>query len=391
MAPGCVWRHFFMMERYFMSNGFHQAYEALTSFIAGHPEIEIGESVTSIPEEVRTEFYNLFNAARESFVEEKFPEYLNETSLLLAQYRAEEDKARRLFSLEETSMVTGTQRFLCDPRGTLTRELFDPLFDLLKGRESIESFEKRAAGKIEDIFPTVYRGAYELWMMLSLVELLEADKTLGVETRRLGPGERAKPSPQAPMEEVPLPSESASFFFSQPRDVIFAVPNLIAHSPKLNRFIGIRTEFSEGLYNAWYPSSNREWVPLSMDLLILLGYGLTLIYVAEQAEDIALVADASRFCRPDLILWCIDTLNLTRKEALEKMAQVDGFIQPTKGSYIIANNPWPEPADPTEPEPQTQVVDSTDAVHLLIVGYDQSKLMPIVEALVEEPSAPLTT
>jgi hypothetical protein len=374
-----------------MSNSFRQAYEAVTSFVADHSEIEIGESVTSIPEGVRTEFYNLFNAARDAFVEEKFPAYLNETNLLLAQFREAEEKARRLFSLEETSMATGTQRFLHDPKGALTRELFDPLFDLLKGRESIDGFEHKAAGKIEEVFPAMYRGAYEIWAILSLVELLEADKALGVESRSLGPGERAKPAPQAPMEEVPFPKESAGFFFSQPQNMIFAVPNLIAHSPKLNRFIGIRTEFSEGLYNAWYPSSNREWVPISMDLLLFLGYGLTLVYVAEQAEDIALVADASRFCRPDLILWCVDTQSLTQKEALEMMTQVHVFIQPTRGSYIIANNPWPEPAESTEPEPQTQMVEPVAGVHLFTVGYDQFKLLPIVEALAEEPDAPVIT
>jgi hypothetical protein len=360
----------------------------LTSFVAAHAEIEIGASVTSIPGEVRTEFYNLFNAARDAFVEEKFPAYLNEAGLLIEQYRKAEEKTKRLFSLEETSMVTGTQRFLQDPIGTLTRELFDPLFDLLKGKESLDSFEKRAAGNIEDLFPPVYCGAYEKWAMLSLVELLEADKALGVDVRGLNPGERAKPAPQAPMEDVPYPQESANFFFSQPRNVIFAVPDLIVHSPKLNRFVGIRTDFSEGLYNAWYPSANREWYPINTDLLILLGYGLTLIYAAEQATDVALVADASRFCKPDVILWCVDTQSMARKEALEKMTRVDSFFQPTKGSYLVANQPWTESAEPMEDEQQVQTVEQVSRVHLLTVGYDQTKLTPIIEALAEEPSAP---
>jgi hypothetical protein len=371
-----------------MSNSFRQAYEALTGFIAAHSEIEIGESVTSIPGEVRTEFYDFFNAARDAFVEEKFPAYLNEAGLVLEQYRKAEERSRRLFSLQETEAATATQKFLLNPIETLTRELFDPLFDLLKSRESIDSFEKRAAGIIENLFPIVYRGAYEKWAMLSLVELLEADKALGVEVMSIRPGERPRLALLAPMEDVPVPIESTSFLFSQPRNMIFAVPDLIVHSPKLNRFVGIRTEFSEGLYNAWYPSSKREWYSLDMDLQVLLTYGLTLVYVAEQAEDIALVADASRFCRPDLILWCIDTLSLAQKEAMEIMARVDGFLQPTKGIYIIANNPWPEPAEPPGNEQETQSIEQASGVHLLTVGYDQSQLMPIVEALafVEAPS-----
>jgi hypothetical protein len=371
-----------------MSNSFRQAYEALTGFIAAHSEIEIGESVTSIPGEVRAEFYNLFNAARDAFVEEKFPAYLNESLLVLEQFRKADERNRRLFSLVETDMPTETQRFLRDPKETLTRELFDPLFDLLKGRESIGSFEKRAAGIIEDLFPQVYRGAYEKWAMLSLVELLEADKAFGVAVRGVAPGERPKLALQAPMEDAPVSTESASFFLSQPRNVIFAVPDLIVHSPKLDRFVGIRTEFSEGLYNAWYPSSNREWLLIDMDLQILLAYGLTLVYVAEQVDDIALVADASRFCRPDLILWCIDTKILAQKEALEKMTYIHSFLQPVKGSYIIANNHWPDPAEPIENEQEVQPFEQAAGVHILTVGYDQSQLMPVVEALTVQPVAP---
>ena len=374
-----------------MSKSFRRAYEVLTGFIAAHSEIEIGESVTSIPGEVRTDFYNFFNAARDAFVEERFPAYLNEAGLVLEQYRKAEERSRRLFSLQETEVATATQKFLLNPIETLTRELFDPLFDLLKGRESIDSFEKRAAGIIENLFPIVYRGAYEKWATLSLVELLEADKALGVEVREMRPHERPRLALLAPMEDVPVPIESASFLFSQPRNMIFAVPDLIVHSPKLNRFVGIRTEFSEGLYNAWYPSSNREWYSLDMDLQVLLTYGLTLVYVAEQAEDIALVADASRFCRPDLILWCVDTQSLAQKEAMEIVARVDGFLQPTKGIYIIANNPWPEPAEPSGNEQETQPVEQASGVHVLTVGYDQSQLMPIVEALTEQPETPLAS
>jgi len=41
-----------------MSGSFLHAFEQLTDFIASHPEIEIGEFVTSIPEGVRSDFYS---------------------------------------------------------------------------------------------------------------------------------------------------------------------------------------------------------------------------------------------------------------------------------------------------------------------------------------------
>jgi hypothetical protein len=56
-----------------MLDSFGQAYEHLTDFIRSNPEIEILESVTSIPDSVRAEFYRRFNAVRDAFVEKKFP------------------------------------------------------------------------------------------------------------------------------------------------------------------------------------------------------------------------------------------------------------------------------------------------------------------------------
>jgi hypothetical protein len=371
-----------------MANNFREAYAALTDFIAHHSEIEIAESVTSIPGEVRPEFYDLFNAARNAFLEEKFPAYVSDALLLSEQYRTAEESAAKLLAFEEPMMASDVFRFLRDPKETLTRELFNTLFDLLKGRESIDSFEAKAGFQIERLFPFVFRGGYEKWVVLSFVLLLEADKTLRVDARSLAPGERAKLYRQAPMEDVPLPAESASFLFSRAPNVIFAVPDIIVHSSRLNRFISIRSEFSDGIYSAWNPSQKREWHLIDPDMLRLLESGLTLVYAAEEAEDIALVADAANLCRPDLILWCVDTGSLSREEAMERMTQANNLFRPTNGIYIIANHPWPEPPAPpesAEPSETLQQEPDTDqaqvaAIRILNVGYDQSTLLPVAEA-----------
>ena len=374
-----------------MSGSFRQAYAVLTDFIAQHREIEIGDSVTSIPGEVRPAFYDCFNAARNAFVEEKFPAYLNDAAALLEQYRGAEKRVSRLVTLEETSTVTSLQRFLQDPRGSLTRELFDPLFDLLKGRETLDSFEKRCADCIEALFPHVFRGGFEKWAVLSLVDLLEAGKALRVEARGLNPGERAKQSAQAPFEDVASPAEAAGFPFSQPRDAIFAVPDLIVHSSRLNKFVGIRSEFREGLYNAWDASPIREWDPIQTEVLIMLEYGLTLVYAAEEAATIALVADATRLCRPDLLLYCVDSRSCSRTEILDRMTRAAGLLRPVKGIYVIANGPWPESPQATAADPQTPAEEQAAGIHFLNVGYDQSQLIPVVEALADTDNAAAAT
>ena len=343
----------------------------MTGFIADHPEIEIASSVVSMPESVRAQFYNLFNGARGAFLQERFPEHLDKSAVLLGRYRKAEEKLQGLMSLEGAPTASELERFLQDPKGTFARELFDPLFDLLKGKESVETFEKKASDKVEALAPAVFRGGYEKWAILSLVDLLEAEKAFRVNVRNLHAGERTKSTAHAPFEEVPAPQESASFLFSQSRNAIFAVPDLIVRSCRLNRFVGIRSEFREGLHHAWNASQEREWHSVDTELLILLQSGPTLVYMAERPESVALVADVEKCARPDLVLWCRDTSVRTQRESLERAAQVDRRLKPLKGSYMVASDPWPESCGSEQ----------TAGIRLLTVGYDIDRLRPVVDAL----------
>jgi hypothetical protein len=374
-----------------MPDKFHEAYGKLTDFVVKHPEIEIGDSVTSIPESVRPDFYGFFNEARNAFVREKFPTHLAKAQTLKDNYdRVLEDDCGWL-SLEEPPTVNPLLRFLRDPKDCLARELFDPLFDLLKGRKNIDEMGEIASPRIEELFAYVFRGGYEKWAVLSLLNLLEVDSAFRINVRNLNPGERTKPAAQAPMEEVPNPQESTRFLFSQPRNAIFAVPDFIAHSSKLNRFIGIRSEFREASYNAINASPDREWSGVDRDLLMLLAKGLTLIYVSEKAGEIALVADVAKFSRPDLVLWCVDSQNINQREAMTVMEGVDIRLKPSKGSYLVKNSEWIESAKPNETDSQARAGEEASGIHVLTVGYDEHKLLPVVEALMDAKSRAVTT
>jgi hypothetical protein len=365
-----------------MSRPFRQACAALTDFIAKHPEIEIRESVTSIPENVRPDFYALFNAARHAFIADAFPDCLSRAGLLQQEYCRATEAAARWLSFEDGPVVSKCGRFLNDPKDSLARELFDPLFDLLKKKETPASFEKKASRGIESLFPIVHRGGYEKWAVISLANLLEVQKAFRVPVRDLQPGDRAKSSAYAPVEEVPEPVESAHFLFSQSPKAIFAVPDFILYSGKLNRFIGFRSEFKEGLYNALNASMEREWCPIDADLLILLELGLTLIYASEKPESIALVGDVARFCRPDLVLWCVNSHNMTKQKALEKMALADSHLKPARGIFIVANGPWPESEETEEPQALNPPPEGeAPRIRILPAGFDCAQLTPVIKAL----------
>ena len=354
-----------------MSDSFRQAYDDLVEFIRKHPEIEIHECVTSIPENVRTEFYHRFNAVRKAFIEEKFSGWLRSAGLLQQNYAQAERSLSGLISWEATPETSRVQRFLSNISDSMVRELFDSLFDLLKGKETSEGFEQTVIARVSANWPDLFQGGYEKWAVLSLVGLLEPDKILRVDVRALKQGERAKSAAYAPWDDVPPPQEAKSFFFSQPRNTVLSVPDLIVHSAKLNRFVGFRSEFRDGLYKGLNPSQTREWLPLDTDMLHLLESGLTLVYVAEEPEQIAMIADATRFCRPDLILLCLNTQSTERAKALEMLSRMDQRIAPRIGSLGILTEAWPEPVEPDS------------RIRFLEVGFDSSRLQEVIRTLAE--------
>jgi hypothetical protein len=374
-----------------MSDDFRQAYTDLASFIAAHSEIEIGESVTSIPGDVRQDFYLLFNAARNAFLEEKFPQYVSPARTLKREYDSAAEEASAWLSIEEAPVASKLRRFLQDPCDSLTRELFDPLFDLLKKKETEDTFAMRASDEIETLFPILYRGGYEKWMLLALANLLQVQKAFRVPVREQQPGDRPKSAAYAPVEEIPSPVESNSFLFSQSSKAIFAAPDFIVYSSALNRYVGVRSEFRPGIYNAMNPNPEREWQPLDTDLLILLESGLALVYATENLEGIALVSDVAKLCRPDLALLCVDTQTMTQYGTLEKIAMVEDRLRPTRGSYVIVNDSWPPSDGPYgSAASDAPSIEETSKAHVLTVGFDRSKLLPVIDAL-RDAENPVTT
>ncbi len=372
-----------------MLDRFHQANIDLKSFIVEHPEVEIGKEVISIPESVRPEFYRLFNAVREAFVEEKFPVLLNRAAVLSQNYRETEEAVLGSLGLEEVSMDTNLQRFLRNPLERLIRELFSPLFDLLKGKENIPTFEEKTAKVIEAIFPALYREGYRNWAILSLVKLAEADVAYRIVLPQLDNRELAKISRMMEHDEVPPPHISKNLSFECYGEMTFTAPNFIVHSAKIDRYVSVRVDFRTASLKASNASHDRQWHPPYTATELARDPGLILIYAADKAEDISLVADAGRICRPDVLVWCADPNNLNQKEALEKVKLHHQNLQPIIGSYIITQEQLlePVPEESTAESKSTQEAQNREpdcqpeGVHILTVGLDQSKLLPIIDDL----------
>lgn len=356
-----------------MSNNWHQAYTDLTDFITEHPEVEIGASVVRIPENIRPEFYRLFETVRTVLVEEKSPALHSKARVLSEHYTKVEKEVIKLLGLESISTLPSLHRFLHDPIDQLIRGLFNPLFDLLKGRIDVEKYEGLASQNIEASFRPLYQSGYEKWMALSLVKLLKADKSFQVIIQKVAADDVFK-SGGFIEERVPAPEESKALSFKHDLEVGFIVPDIIVHSARVDRYFAFRSEIGMALATASDASEKREW--LSLDSVVDLGPGITLVYVDNNPEELSLVADAQKICRPDLIIEYMGLKELYEKERLDKVKLHHDSLKPRLGTYIVAKEPVPEQ------EPEKQELD----IHILSVGFDQSKLEPIISALIGQAS-----
>ena len=352
--------------------GWRQLYEKLTRFIAEHPEVEINETFVSIPRNVRSEFYRLFDKVRMAFLEERFPDLLDEARLLSDSYVKVEHEVVRVLKLDKISMSTKLHMFLHDPKNALMRELFDPLFHLLRGKIDVKTFEEEQSKNIENSFRNLYSTGYEKWVALSLVKLLEADRNFSISASF--PSSRGIIHALGSKHPVPRPQGSKVLSLEHEIPQAFIVPNFIVHSAKVGRYVAIGLEIGIAMWTASKVSKRREWYPLKS---IREKYSLVdlkpdmIICVDERPEDVALIADSERICRPDLIIECMEQKDWYEKGDLEKAKLHHNVLKPRLGTFIVSRKPVPE-----------QVHEKLgDGIRLLTVGFDQSKLAPIINTL----------
>ena len=127
-----------------MLTKWNQAYMELNNFITENRESEIDKDVIAIPENARPEFYRLFDIVRTTFLEENSSNPLSKSGALSDTYTRVEEEVINLLTLDDASMSIGLRRFLGNPQNQLIRGLFDPLFDLLRGKTNVEAFGEEA-------------------------------------------------------------------------------------------------------------------------------------------------------------------------------------------------------------------------------------------------------
>lgn len=375
-----------------MQKDWQTAYSELTKYIANHPEIKISGESVSIPKDVRIEFYRLFDTIRRGFVEQELPDINTKAKTLNQQYLLSERNLIEQLKLEEVCYDEGIDRFLHNIMTELIAPLRDPLFDLLKGKTEIDQYCRRAVQAIETSIKPLFLVGYEKWLAFSLVRTLEAASLFRVIPRDTWPMERYVVMAASPQEQAPTPTGTNSLILKRHKmeeDPLFILPDLIVFSNKIGGYFSLKQAIGNAVLNASNESPNREWFPFDARFT---DPGLTLIYLSDNINDLSLVADAEKICRPDLMIECQVQKNWYNKDSLERIKLRNGDLKPKLGTYIVCWEEIPERAmvelqkhigvdfDKTSEEINEET--GRQRFHFLNIGLDESKLEPIVSALI---------
>ena len=374
-----------------MAKEWRQAYNNLTHFVAEHHDIEIGASQITIPEGVRPEFYRLFNIVRTSFIENNFSNLCNRAAVMSKSYTKVEQEITELLRLEDVSFEDSLRKFLTDPMDELKTRIFHPLFELLQVKVDIEAFENNTLQSIKNSFGPLYQSGYKLWVSFSIVNLLEAAKLYQVALPKLQKtcGKDLREIISRPIFQVPPPIESRQLSFKQvmrrlPWPVNFIVPDLIVYSDKYKRYFSLNLQMGNTISDASELSENRVWYPKKS--ISNFKPGFILAYTADNPEEIALVADRQKICRPDLIIECQAQEGWYQSGELDEIKLHHDTLKPIRGTYIVTEEAISEKVrqdiEFISPPANEQGSKEQDAgIHLITTGFDQLNLEAIIEAL----------
>lgn len=330
-----------------MSQAWHKTYQKLEAFIKKQSEVQIKENLVSIDEKVRPAFYKLFNNVRASFLAENYSAWLDEAEFLSTKYMKVEDDLFERLRLKDVLMPLELRRSLSDPMKQVVREMFDPLFELLQEKIEMEEFEEKALEKTDAAFRGLYQKGYIKWFILSLIKKLDPEKIYEIPIPQPSSKEIIKHRKDS-RQTVPFPEETNVLGFEVGRRDILLVPDFIVRSRLLQKYVGFRTEIGKAVWEATYHSDNREWFSIEsliQDCGIMDVSPDLLLYVADNPEDVSLVADSEKFCRPDMMIEFLHQLEerkAARVSDFNTIRLYHDILKPVKGTCIISKHSLPE-------------------------------------------------
>jgi hypothetical protein len=394
-----------------------QSYGELKDYIVKHPAIVLNAREMIIADDLRSEFYRLFDKVREEYIKNMYPTLVPEAVLLSASFSAAKEKTLASLKLKEARINGKLQRFLRNPMEGLACELFDPLFRVLQGITDLATFERVSADILKESVKVLPHQGYVHWTTLSMMRLLEPDGVYFVPV----PDETAEfdlstgvTRPGWYTEEVPemAPGELLCLDVSPHTPVL--VPKAILHSNGLNIYAAIGTDFHE-VYRRGYDLSKKiEWLNIA-EIRQKFGIGDLWpdigIYLHEAGKELRVVNDYYLTARPDIIIDVMETNDWYKTGGVERAKRHHEILKPRLGSFVVCREPLPPPTvkkqdpdqspAPTSDGAKDQVglpVEETSQpddpfsglpldIYFVFAGFEADHLKPIIDAIARHKSS----
>jgi hypothetical protein len=358
-----------------------EQYKELKRFINANPSITITDSTVTIPGDVRTEFYRHFDALRAGFVKDRFLIDLDRAETLKQAYGAVSAAVQQEMHLESIETSNNLKWFLLDPLNGLMRTLFDPVFNLLKGRLDVNSFGVAAETTVKNVFQPLFAEGYQRWATLALMHQMSATRlwtgkasssTDNMMTKRgvFAAVRDATPPPIAESRELTLSGIPSSSFL---------MPEMIVFAEKLQGYAGFAHPVNMSYLKVNALNKKLDWLSqkqLKNDFGMSDFWPDMMLYISdEKADDIKVLADTDHIARPAAILEFMEEENWCYEKKVSSIIRHNRIFSPPAGRYIISRSD-------VSPETFKQLCPQEN-IHLINAGYDVAALEPVAAALAQ--------
>jgi len=358
----------------------------LEFYVKNNPAIKIEPTSVLIPADVRDEFYARFDRVRENFIRQYFSSELALAGELKFEFSRAETEAIAALGLDGKAKIAAPLRWLVDdPLNGMMRPVFNPLFDLIKEKITPEDFEQTAKGDVEIYFNQYFNLGYERWTAFSLLKWLEPSEalTMPVHDCNLYSSSLEGDSQYERSEVPPSLEPLREMIFDHSTHVTFTVPEVIIYSLKLKKYVALKTGFLEPNWKARIVSDEREWLDLKPITQILTArnpWPNIMLYTGNHPDDLRLVADKYRLCRPDLILDTLASEERPGSATTDRIKSHHHLIKPVSGGGVVCRA-LVNLDDLAGPGSQDETADLHPAIKTIYAGYDYTRLAEAFEEL----------
>lgn len=337
-------------------------YDGLKDYIAANPEIYIDPSELSIPEHLRDDFYRHFDEIRNAYIETCFTSLPFEMNALCANYTQAEKEIYDSLGLKRIDLPVDLSSFLHNPKESLTRGIFNRLFEMVQGKISIEDFEQMAGDDLAVFASELFRLGYESWAALSIVLLLEPDQAFSVSLN-----EDYEPV-VSELEEIAF---GRQFHHSAKR-----IPEFVLHSKKLDSYVAFKMPLVKeiGSYYLPYELPTKKLLrDHTGDTSSVLDYRVLFLSIFQDLDRVPVFADLFKreINGPELMVEFLTEQDLSDEDEIIQIQNRVNIMKPRKGGSIVLINS----------EPDSDINKPVEDIDIFKVGLDTQKLHQVIDKL----------